>query len=117
MNIIGVMIIGIALSKQSRLDIDFKLLGSLLIPKFIIWPLFGALFVVSDLFLFQLFGSEVHQMFLIICCVPLAGNLVAYAATLNLYPEKAAAAVLIATVMAFVTVPAAIILYRLISFS
>lgn len=113
--IIGMMIIGVALSKQSKLDIDLKLLASLFIPKFIAWPVIGFALIALDLFALHWFGAEVHQMMAIICCVPLAGNLVAYAATLNLHPEKAAAAVLIATVMAFVTVPAAILFYRLIS--
>ena len=38
--ILGMMIIGIALSKQSRLEIDLKLLASMFTPKFILWPIF-----------------------------------------------------------------------------
>ena len=110
--IIGMMIIGVALSKQSKLDIDWKLLAGLFTPKFILWPLFGFGLVALDIGWLQWFGAEEHQMLLIICAVPLAGNLVAYAATLNLYPEKAAAAVLISTVLAILTVPSAILLYR-----
>lgn len=112
---IGMMIIGVAISKQSRLEIDAKLLAGLFIPRFIIWPAFGFGFVCLDMVSLHIFGAEVHQMVIIISTVPLLGNLVAYAAMLNLHPEKAATAVLISTVMAFISVPGAIFLYQLIS--
>ena len=108
--IIGMMIIGVALSKQSKLSIDFKLLVSMFTPKFILWPLFGFAIILIDLHLFNAFSHEIYFMLAVISSVPLAGNLVAYAATLNLHPERAAAAVLISTIMAFITVPVAVIL-------
>ena len=113
--IIGMMIIGVALAKQSRLEIDWKLLVGMFTPKFILWPLFGFGIIWADMAYFQAFGAEVHTMLAVMVAVPLAGNLVAYAATLNLHPEKAAAAVLISTLFAFITVPIAVILYQLIS--
>ena len=108
--IIGMMIIGVALSKQSKLSLDFKLLASMFTPKFILWPLFGFAIILIDLHLFNAFSREIYIMLAVISSVPLAGNLVAYAATLNLHPERAAAAVLISTIMAFITVPVAVIL-------
>lgn len=113
--IIGMMIIGVALSKQSRLEIDFKLLISMFTPKFVLWPLFGFGIIMADITYFKTFGPEVHTMLAIMTTVPLAGNLVAYAATLKLHPEKTAAAVLISTVLAFITVPAAVIFVQLLS--
>lgn len=113
--IIGMMIIGVALSKQSRLEIDLKLLASMFTPKFILWPAFGFGVIFIDIAYFQAFEPEVHMMLAVMTTVPLAGNLVAYAATLNLHPERAAAAVLISTLFAFITVPLAVILYQFIS--
>ena len=109
------MIIGIALSKHSRLEIDLKLMAGTFIPKFILWPAFGFGIIFIDLTFFGAFGPEVHQMLAVICAVPMAGNLVAYAATLNLHPERAASAVLVSTLIAFLTVPGAVLLYQLIS--
>jgi len=109
--IIGMMIIGVALSKQSRLEVDWKLLASMFTPKFILWPLFGFWVIIIDSLYFGAFSREVHLMLVIMTSVPLAGNLVAYAATLNLHPERAAAAVLISTVFALFTVPAAVMIF------
>lgn len=113
--LIGMMIIGVALSKQSKLDIDFKLMTSMFVPKFILWPLLSFGVIIIDINYFGAFSSEVHLMIAIMSAVPLAGNLVAYAATLKLHPEKAAATVLISTVFACLTVPAAVILVQLLS--
>jgi len=113
--IIGMMIIGVALAKQSKLDIDFKLLLSMFTPKFILWPIFGFSVILIDQAYFQAFEKEVYVMLAVMTAVPLAGNLVAYAATLNLHPEKAATAVLISTLMAFITVPVAVILVQMLS--
>ncbi len=112
--IIGMMIIGVALAKQNRLEIDLKLLLSMFTPKFLLWPAFGFGVILFDQAYFQAFAPEVHLMLAVMTSVPLAGNLVAYAATLNLHPERAAAAVLISTVFAIFTVPASVILYQLL---
>lgn len=108
---IGMMLIGVALSKQKKLELDWRLLRWLFSVKFIIWPLGGLSFVLLDLHVFHHFDPVVHQIILIFTTVPLAGNLVAYAATLNLHPERAAAVVLASTLFAIITVPLAILLY------
>lgn len=112
--LIGMMIIGVALSKQSKLEIDLGLLAGMMVPKFIVWPLLGLGVIALDIWFFNAFSKEVHLMLAIMTAVPLAGNLVAYAATLNLHPERAAATVLISTILAFFTVPAAVILVQLL---
>lgn len=112
---IGMMIIGVALSKLDRLEMDWKLLLNLFIPKFVAWPLVGFGIVLADLHYLHWFTEEVHTMLVIITSVPLAGNLVAYAATLKLHPEKAAAAVLISVILGIFTVPAAVLILQLIT--
>ena len=109
------MIIGVALSKQSKLEIDWKLIASMFIPKFILWPMFGFGLILLDLSVLNMFSKEVHLMLAVIASVPLAGNLVAYAATLNLHPERTAGAVLLSTVFALFTVPAAVLLVQFLS--
>lgn len=110
--IIGMMIIGVALSKQSKLEIDWKLVASMFAPKFVLWPLFGLMVIILDRLYFGAFPHEVHLMLAVMTTVPLAGNLVAYAATLNLHPERAAATVLLSTIFAFLSVPSAVVLFE-----
>jgi len=110
--LIGMMLIGVALSKQSQLEIDWKLCLNLFVPKFLVWPMMMFGVVIVDVMALGVFAPQIHQMLVILGAVPLLGNLVAYAATLKLHAEKAAAAVLISTIMAFFTVPAAIMVLQ-----
>ncbi|MCI5059863.1 MAG: hypothetical protein MRY79_02200 [Alphaproteobacteria bacterium] len=113
--IVGMMLIGVALSKQLRLEIDWRLIGWMFSAKFLVWPVLMGLAVALDIFFFGVLPSEVHQMMMIFSVVPLAANLTAFSATLNLHPEKAAAAVLISTFLALITVPAAVMLVQALS--
>ncbi len=113
--IIGMMIIGVALAKQKRLEVDLKLLVGMSVPKFILWPAFGFSVIVIDKLYFQAFSFEIYQMLAIFSAVPVAGNLVAYASTLNLHPEKTAATVLISTILGLITVPLAVILVQFLA--
>lgn len=107
--VIGMMLIGTALSKQQKIDVDGRLLRWMLTPRFVIWPLTGSSLVIADMIFLHMFAPEVHGLIIIFTSVPLAGNIVAFAANLNLYPERAAGAVLISTIMALLTLPLAIL--------
>lgn len=111
--IMGMMLIGVALGKHQSLTIDLPLLRWLFSAKFIAWPLAGACVIAADILQFHLFDPMVHKMIAIMCTVPLAGNLVAYATNLNLHPERAAGVVLTSTFFALFSIPAALALYDL----
>jgi hypothetical protein len=104
---IGMMIIGVALSQMQRLEFDLKLVTWLFISKFVCWPAFGiaAILIAAQ---FDYFGMDpvFAGLIAIYVSVPLMSNLVAYAAQLNIHPEKVALAVLISTVFAIVYMPA-----------
>lgn len=108
--LIGMMLIGVALGKHSALSIEPRLAKWLFASKFIAWPLMGASVIAADILLLHLFDPQVHKMIAIICSVPLAGNLVAYAANLNLHAERAAGVVLASTFFALLSVPLAVYL-------
>jgi hypothetical protein len=112
--IIGMMLIGIALSKQERLELDGRLILWMFVPKFLVWPLVGVGIIAADHFVFHAFEPVIYSLIAIFTSVPLAGNIVAFAANLNLHPERAAGAVLVSTVLGIVTVPAAVLLTQAI---
>lgn len=110
---VGMMLIGVALGKQPKLELDFRLMRWLFSAKFIAWPLAGAALIAMDSLYFHLFDPMIYKMLVIMCTVPLAGNLVAYATNLNLHPERVAGAVLLSTFLALLTIPLALALYGL----
>lgn len=110
---VGMMLIGVALGKQERLELDFRLMRWLFSARFIAWPLAGAAIIAADSIYFHLFEPTIYKMIAVFSAVPLAGNLVAYATNLNLHPERAAAAVLTSTFLALFTIPLALWVFSL----
>jgi malate permease and related proteins len=102
---LGMMIIGIALAKMKKLEFDAGMFGWLFAAKFLAWPVLGIVLVTLDLHSLHLFTPVVHGLILIFCSVPLMANLVAYAAQLDLHPEKAASSVLLSTLFAIIYMP------------
>lgn len=112
--IIGMMLIGVALGKQAKIELDARLIKWLFTAKFLAWPAAAAAFIAADVYLFHAFNADIYRMVTIFCCVPLAGNLVAFAANLNIHPERAAGAVLLSTLLAILFLPAALMLLNLV---
>jgi predicted permease len=107
---VGMMLIGVALSKLKTFELDARLLGWLFTIKFVAWPLLGLSAIAADKAIFHLFPETIYGLVLIMTSVPLMGNLVAFAAQLNLHPEKAALAVLLSTIFAIIYMPALFVL-------
>lgn len=102
--VLGMMLLGVALSKY-RMTINWTLLGTLSFTKFIIWPGFMLLLAWTDSVYFHLYGPEIYRMLLVLGCLPVAANTVAFATQLDVKPGEAAVTVLITTVFAVFYIP------------
>ena len=101
-SVLGMMVIGITLSKFERFKVDLKFVAAALGWKYVYWP-------VAALLLIHVFGTAMGHtetaVVLLMACVPMAGNTVVIANELNVHPEKAATAVMLSTLLAIVSVP------------
>lgn len=104
----GMMIIGIALARVERLVIGPRFLALTFAGKFVAWPAICLSLVALDNATVRMFPPEVHSLLLVLSVVPPAANIAAFAAQLNLAPEKAATTVLIGTVAALIYIPLAL---------
>lgn len=104
--VVGMMIIGAALSGVRRLVVGPRFLSLVLFGKFICWPGLVCGFILLDKLVFRMFAPEVYSLMLVMSLVPPAANVAAFASQLNLVPEKAATAVLIGTLIALFYIPA-----------
>lgn len=108
--VVGMMIIGIALSKSKKLVIAPKFLSLTFFSQFVVWPIIMLSLITLDKQVLQLFEPEVHLMLFVMSIVPPAANITAFATQLDLNPEKAATTVLLATTFALFYIPAVLIL-------
>jgi hypothetical protein len=103
--VIGMLIIGTALSRLNHLKISLRFISMALAGKFIVWPLVAFTIIMVDRNLTHIFDDKSHQMFFILSIVPPAANITAFAAQLNVRPDKAATTILISTVVALFSIP------------
>ena len=108
--VIGMMIIGVSLSRVQKLVISPRFLSLVFIAQFVVWPLVALALIQLDRTVFQLFTTEIYQMFIIMAIMPPAANITAFAAKLDLNPEKAATTVLFGTLFALFYIPLALVL-------
>jgi len=104
--ITGMMIIGVALSKVEKFQIAPKFLLLAFAGKFVAWPVLTLLFILLDQTVLHLFESQVYKALCLLAIVPFAANIAAFAAQMDLRPEKAATTILLGTVFALFYIPA-----------
>lgn len=109
--ILGMMLVGLGLSQVVKTSLDYKFTALALSAKFIVWPIVAILLILADKSLFHFYNEPIYQVLLLMSIVPLAANTVAYAATLNTHPEKAAVAVLISTLVALIYIPLFVVFF------
>lgn len=102
--VMGMMMIGIALSACQNLKPDIKFCLHMLAVRFLIWPIICGLFIYADYYWLHLFSKEIYFILAVISLVPLSGSSVAFSATLGLHPDKIAFAVVLTTLVATIIV-------------
>lgn len=108
--VIGMMIIGVSLSTLQKLKVSMRFLSLVFFAQFIVWPLVVLGVIALDKYLVQMFSPEIYLMLMVVAIVPPAANIAAFAAKLDLSPEKAATTVLFGTVFALFYIPAVLVL-------
>ncbi|MCK5285063.1 MAG: AEC family transporter [Alphaproteobacteria bacterium] len=108
--VVGIMIIGVALSPVKRLVVAPRFLFLTFVAQFIMWPFLAWGLIMLDQLVLKVFDPEVHKLFFIMSIVPPAANIAAFSVQLDLKPEKAATTILIGTVFALFYIPAMLVL-------
>ncbi|MCF8496133.1 MAG: AEC family transporter [Alphaproteobacteria bacterium] len=108
--VLGMMLIGVALASARGMVLAPRFLGLAFAGKFLAWTVLAFGFIEIDRVFLGFFTPEIHALFMILAIVPPAANITAFAAQMDLRPEKAAATVLVGTVAALFYIPAVLVL-------
>ncbi len=109
--VIGMMIIGAALSHVQRLTIAPRFLALTFLGKFALWPLCAYGLILIDENITHMFEPQIHKLLLVLSIVPPAANIAAFAVKLDLDPEQAATTILLGTIFALLYIPAMLMLF------
>lgn len=102
---LGMMIIGIAISRLPHWRIHTGFLSLAFFAKFIVWPGITMLLVTLDRQFLHWYGADIHAIFIILSILPMAANSVTFATVLNCHPEEVATTVLISVLFALIYLP------------
>lgn len=108
--VIGMMIIGVSLSKAKKLVVAPRFIAFVFAGRFVVWPLAALALVTLDRMVFGVFDLQVHKLLLVMSIVPPGANPAAFAAQLDMRPEKAATTILLGTVFALFYIPVMIMI-------
>lgn len=106
--ILGMMIIGAALSELKSFTFGPRFVALVFTGKFLVFPALGLAFITLDKFVLNLFSVEIYHIIIISTVVPPAANIAAFAAQMNMEPEKAATTILLGTIFALFYIPCVI---------
>lgn len=99
-SLLGMMVIGLGLATLRDFAVDWRFVGFSFLTKFIIWPL-----TILLLYATNLYSKEVFEPLLILAVVPIATNSVVLSSLLGNRTDKAATAVVLSILFAFLYVP------------
>jgi predicted permease len=103
--VLGMMVIGLGIAGLKHFKMDLSFVGMTFLAKFVVWPILIVMVIALDTFIFGMFDENIYQALTLLSFVPLAANLVIFASLMDIQPEKAAAAVLVSTLVSIIYIP------------
>lgn len=104
-SILGVALVGMAMSELTQFKFDFKFNALAFSAKYLAWPLALYAMVYGNESVIHLFDVENARVLKLIAWVPLAANTVAIASELKTEPETASVAVFVSTLFSLILIP------------
>ncbi|HJK86543.1 MAG TPA: AEC family transporter [Candidatus Megaira endosymbiont of Nemacystus decipiens] len=104
-SILGMVTIGLSLSKVQAFKFDWYFIGAAFCSKFLFYPIVFNTIILFDRFVFNYLDVSYYNALQLLCIAPLATNTIVIASLYKIYPEKMATAVLISLIFVLVYMP------------
>jgi malate permease and related proteins len=104
-SVLGMMMVGLGLSKLKSVEIDVKFTLSMFASKYILVPILVFCFIVFDKFILRTYGIPEYNALVLISSAPLAANTIVLSSLMKFNPERAATSVLISCIFSLVFIP------------
>lgn len=109
--VVGMMIIGVALSRVKGLVISPRFISLSFFGKFVVFPAVMLAVIYVDVAVLGFYDTQIHKMLFLMAIVPIAANIAAFAVEMDLNPEKAASTILLSTIFALFSIPVMLVLF------
>lgn len=104
-SILGMVMIGLALSNIKKFELDIKFISAAFISKFLFYPILFNIFIILDKFVFGWYSTEYYNALQLLSIAPLGTNTIVLASLYKIHPEKVVTAVLLSLVFVLLYMP------------
>ena len=104
-SILGMMMIGLGLSKLKSFVVDTKFTLACFFSKFLMYPLFITILINLDRYIFKLYDRSEYDALILLSTAPMAANTIVIASIMKFQPEKVATSVLLSCLFSLFFIP------------
>jgi hypothetical protein len=104
-SILGMVMVGLALSTLKKFEIDVKFTLATFIAKFVFYPVAVNIFIVLDRFFFGWYDDNHYHALRLLSTAPMAANIIVIASLQKFYPEKVATTVFLSLLFVVIYMP------------
>lgn len=104
-SILGMVVIGLAMSKIKEFKLDLKFTSAAFISKFLFFPIAFNVFIFIDRYITHWYNENYYDALQLMSLSPMATNTIVLASLYKIHPEKVATAVLMSLLFALIYMP------------
>ncbi len=104
-SILGMMMIGLGLSKLKNFEVDVKFTIASFFSKFVMFPAVTYGFIFLDKFIFKWYDTPEHHALLLLASAPMAANTIVVSSLMKFHPERVATSVLLSCLFSLIFIP------------
>jgi len=104
-SILGMVMIGLALSEIKEFRLDFKFTAAAFASKFLFYPIAFNIYILIDRFILGWYNNEYYNALQLLSMAPIATNTIVLASLYKIYPEKVATVVLLSLIFVLIYMP------------
>lgn len=110
-SILGMVMVGLALSALQKFEIDIKFTLATFMAKFLFYPLGINIFILLDKFVLGWYDENYYNALRLLSTAPMAANVIVIASLQKFYPEKVATTVFLSLLFGVVYIPVMVTIF------
>lgn len=104
-SILGMVMVGLALSVLQKFEIDIKFTLATFLAKFLFYPIGVGIFILLDRLIFKIYDENLYNALKLLSTAPMAANIIVIANLQKFYPEKVATTVFLSLLFVVIYMP------------
>ncbi|WPY01110.1 AEC family transporter [Candidatus Trichorickettsia mobilis] len=104
-SILGMIMVGLGISKLHKFEIDLKFTLATFTAKFVFYPIAINIFIVLDRFIMKWYDENYYNALQLLSTAPMAANIIVIASLQKFHPERVAATVLLSLLFVLIYMP------------